>query len=512
METAKRISRRRFIGGVAAAAAGLSPVGRAFGISRFSDPGKPNILLIVSDEHNASITGCYGNLLVQTPTLDSLAANGVVFDTFYTNSPLCVPHRLTLTSGKYVSRTSAWNNDCRLPHRFYPSLPVALNSVGYQSYLCGKMHYDPTHRYGFTELYADGNNQGVKNGKGGRRAPDDTSVNTSSWTNRSAEFKIAESSGTINHDKKATQNAVAFLQARDPAAAPFFLLVGYLAPYFPLTVPQANYDPYEDNVAMPVIPPGHLASLSLNYTHLRRGFGVTDPEPDAATVKLGRELYYGLTNWLDGQVSQVLAALAARPFADNTIVIYTTDHGENMGEHGMWWKNCMFEHAARVPLIIHWPARWAGGQRRLGACGTVDLVQTIAELGGAGVPSDWNGDSMVDWLDHPANPWKDLAVSEYYAHNIASGFAMLRQGRYKYVYHSRMSETYGPQRELYDEIADPGEFANLAGEPGQAARVAAMHAALVAELGEEPDDTEQRARLELAAGYSDNRAKYWQMY
>ncbi|MCX7015042.1 MAG: sulfatase-like hydrolase/transferase [Candidatus Sumerlaeota bacterium] len=505
-----RIPRRAFLGAAAAGAAALSPVGRAFGIQRF-DASQPNILLIVSDEHKASVTHCFGNSLVQTPNLDALAAGGVRFANSYTNSPLCVPMRLALTAGKYISRISAWNNSCRLASDSYPSIAHSLNAVGYESYLCGKMHYDPSHRYGFTELYAASTNQGVKNGKGNRRAPDNTNVDYNSWTSRAAEFKIGNSSGTINHDKLVTTNAVQFLQNRSATAAPFFLLVGYLAPHFPLTVPQAYYDPYQNNVAMPVIPPGHLDSLSLNYVHLRRGFGVCDPEPDAATVQYGRELYYGLTQWMDNQVSQVLAALAARPFASNTIIIYTSDHGENMGEHGMWWKNCMYEHASHVPLIVNWPARWVGGQSRDGVCSTVDIVQTIAELAGATAPSDWNGDSLVPLLDSPAAAWKDMAVSEYYAHNIASGFTMLRQGQWKYVYHTRMNATYGPQEELYDLAADPGEFTNLASAPEHAARLAAMHAALVAELGREPDDTELIARQELAAGYGSGVAD-WRAY
>ena len=106
----------------------------------------------MSDEHNASVLGCYGNRIIRTPNLDRLAERGIVFERAYTNSPLCVPSRLAFTAGKYVSRIGAWNNDCRLPTSDYPSLPRILNAAGYESFLCGKMHYDATCRYGFTEL------------------------------------------------------------------------------------------------------------------------------------------------------------------------------------------------------------------------------------------------------------------------------------------------------------------------------------------------------------------------
>jgi choline-sulfatase len=250
-----------------------------------------------------------------------------------------------------------------------------------------------------------------------------------------------------------------------------------------------------------VIPEGFLESLPLNYQHLRVGFHVENVPPDM--VKKGRELYYGLTEWMDEQAGKVLAALAASGATSNTVVIYTADHGENMGEHGLWWKNALYDQAARVPLIVSWPARWPGGQRRVGACSLVDVVQTIAEVGGAKTPPDWNGDSLVPWLRRPEARWKDRAVSEYYAHNIASGYAMIRSGHYKYVYHTSPDEQHPPQRELYDLQADPGEFHNLAAQPEQKALIEKLHAALVKELGENPEKTERRCRADYAKGYGE---------
>ncbi len=135
------------------------------------------------------------------------------------------------------------------------------------------------------------------------------------------------------------------------------------------------------------------------------------------------------------------------------------------------------------------------------ACSLVDVVQTIAELGGAEVPSDWDGDSMVQWLDKAKSDWKDIAISEYYAHNIASGFAMIRMGKYKYVYHTAVDDNHPAERELYDLENDPGEFKNLAGQGKYKRQVRMMHTALVKELGEEPDKTEQRCRADYDRGY-----------
>jgi choline-sulfatase len=137
----------------------------------------------------------------------------------------------------------------------------------------------------------------------------------------------------------------------------------------------------------------------------------------------------------------------------------------------------------------------------------VDLVQTIAEWGGASAPGDWNGTSMCRWMDNPAKPWKDLAVSEYYAHNIASGFAMLRTGRYKYVYHTAADQKHPAQRELYDLESDPGEFTNLASQAKHVETIRRLHAALVKELGEDPETTEKRCRADLAKGYDDSKVR-----
>jgi len=177
--------------------------------------------------------------------------------------------------------------------------------------------------------------------------------------------------------------------------------------------------------------------------------------------------------------------------------------GENLGEHGLWWKNALYEQAARVPLIVSRPARWRGGQRRTGACGLVDVVQTLAELGGTRTPPDWDGDSLVPWLDRPDAPWKDRAISQYYAHDIASGYAMIRSGRYKYVYHTAADAEHPAQRELYDLQADPAEFHNLASQSGQQSLIAKLHAALAKELGEAPEATEKRCRADLAKGYGE---------
>jgi choline-sulfatase len=250
---------------------------------------------------------------------------------------------------------------------------------------------------------------------------------------------------------------------------------------------------------MPEIPPGLLDSQPTNLHHLRYGFGAVDPDPDI--VRKGRDLYWALVDWFDTQVGILLETLSQTVHADNTVIIYTSDHGENKGDHGLWWKNNHYDHGSRVPLIVSWPARWAGGQRRTQVCSLVDLVQTLAGIAGETCPDDWDGDSLLPLLDDPSAQWKDFAVSQYYGHNIASGMNMLRKGRYKYIYHNRIDETHGQERELYDMHSDPKEFVNMASDPACKGIIDSMHADLVAELGEDPDTIEARCREEIVRGY-----------
>lgn len=459
---------------------------------------KPNILVVLSDEHKASVAGCYGDAVVETPNLDALASRGVVFDSAYCSSPLCVPSRLSMTAGKYASRVSAWNNDFRLPAETI-TFPDLLSAAGYEAVLCGKQHYDRDHRYGFRELPPQDQNQLETRGRLlGRRQPDDTSINRERWDHRASQFVTGIHSEVLDHDRRVSHEAARFLKDRKRSDRPFFLLAGYLAPHFPLTVPEPYWLKYRGRVPAPNVWPQDADALPLNYRHLLRAFGLVDLEP--GQVSRGREFYYALTTWLDDQIGTVLDALNVSEVADDTIVVYTSDHGENLGEHGLWWKNCMFESAVRVPMIVHDPRLNSHGARRTKSCSLLDLVRTFLDWAGAVAPDDWDGHSMVGYLADARSEWKDCAVSEYYGHNVCSGFAMYREGDFKYVYHCSLGEDPA-ERELYDLCVDPDERHNLVGEPDRQSLVNDLHAKLVAEVGEDPDVSERRFRRETLVGY-----------
>ncbi|MCC2687016.1 MAG: betC, partial [Paenibacillaceae bacterium] len=320
-------------------------------------------------------------------------------------------------------------------------------------------------------------------------------------------FKVSDESNILKHDRLVTEHCGDFLRGRKAADVPFFLIAGYVAPHPPVIVPEQYYRKYAGRVPLPEVPAGAAVAegstvmpsdLPLNYRMLHKRFGMD--VIDEALHRKGREYYYGLVNWLDDEIGKLLAALEASEVADNTIIIYTSDHGENLGEHGFWRKNTMWDSSVKVPLIVSWPKRWPGGQRRVEVCSLLDVVQTIAELGGAEVPGDWDGRSMLGLIDHRGAAWRNVAVSEYFAHNIASGYAMIRSGDYKYVYFTRADERHGPERQLYNLRDDPGEWFDLSARPEYADLMSNLHRQLAAELGRDPEEIEQAVRSLAVSG------------
>ncbi len=454
---------------------------------------KPNILMIMSDEHTWNISGCYNNKIVKTPNIDKIAEKGILFENCYTPSPLCVPARLAFTAGKYISRCGAWGNESMLESDEYPSLPRQLKKAGYDSYLIGKMHYDKNRRYGFIDEHPEFN-QFIKTNVVPRVNIENDEYKKDVLSERFSQFypgDINESRNSRN-DMKVTKYSVDFLNNRKKDDKPFFLLTGYNAPHFPLIVPEQYYEMYKNKVPMPIIPENYFESEPKNYEILRYAFDMQNVPEDI--VKRGRELYYGLVTWLDNEVGKVLDALKNSQVADNTIVIYTTDHGENLGEHGLWWKNNMYDHAAKIPCIVSWPGRWSNGSRRSEVCNLLDVGQTILEICGAESPDDWDGESLCSILDNQQDHWKNYTVSEYYAHYIGSGYCMVRKDNYKYVYFNRINDKYGEEYQLFDLEMDPGEFNNLAYRKEFISLRKQLHELLVKEIGREPCEAEKEAR------------------
>ncbi|MEI8087564.1 MAG: sulfatase-like hydrolase/transferase, partial [Paludibacter sp.] len=296
---------------------------------------QPNILLLISDEHNATILVCDGNSLAHTPALDGLAKSGIYFNSFYCSSPQSVPSRQSLTTGKYVSHHNVWGNTPGVPEGT-PSLARLLNAVGYESYLSGKMHYMGVGEHGFTIL--DDNEKKKKDGEaevetfhGGKRKRIPADFFPSDNGQIGKEFRDVGGVDTPVgvSDRRIAKTIIEFIKSRKASDKPFFVTMGFSAPHYPLTVPNSLLAKYKEKIPAPEIPDGYLENLPLNYRHLRNDRKLE--HIPANTIQLARESYYAKVEWMDSVMGTVIETMRKSPLYENTIIIYMSDHGENMG-------------------------------------------------------------------------------------------------------------------------------------------------------------------------------------
>lgn len=431
---------------------------------------KPNILLIMSDEHSAEFSSVYGNAIVQTPTLDRLSREGVTFERAYCNSPLCVPARMSFMTGKYVHREEIWDNGVPLrsdaitwAHR--------LANGGYKTALSGKMHFiGPDQHHGFDEVLASDETVCAKKVEVDFRWVDEVSPRP----NSRARFDAAGPGGGahIDHDRAVTKTCLEYLDrqasvSRSAAGAqPFLLCAGYNSPHFPLIAPEDYYSIYHpDTVDMPVAWDQPIADLGPHQQRLRTLFGLQGLTEDQ--VRRARAAYFGLISWMDHEAGLLIDKLEETGLIDNTIVIYTADHGDMAGTHGLWWKSSFYEQAVHIPLVIRTPGDVHAGARRSELISHLDLSATILDLAGVSAQVDvsegMDGQSLRPLLDAGQDghvTWRDHAISDYYAQASRNPMRMIRQGNYKLnIYH-------GETLELFDLAADPYEMDNLADDQG----------------------------------------------
>ena len=420
---------------------------------------RPNILLIMTDEHAPMYSSTYGHPLVQTPHMDLLAEEGVTFDNAYCNSPLCLPSRMSFMTGRYIHQIGAFDNASPLASDTVTWAHM-LRAVGYDVVLSGKQHFcGPDQLHGFREQLARDLHAELWTKNGVLRGTADwskgTSVAAKPWGG------VAEAGpGTtleIEVDDLVEERSLEYLRDQARRDRPWVLNASFIAPHFPLIVPERFYDLYPlDQIDLPEIPDGHLEKQHPVHKRMRAAFGAVDyPEEQVRRARAG---YYGLITYLDEKIGRLLQTLEETGQRDNTVVVHFSDHGEMNGEHGMWRKSSMYEASARVPLQISWPGQITGGQRLGEVVSLVDLVATIVEIADARSVAPLDGDSLLDLMRGSDTSWKDEAFCEYLAHGVARPTAMLRQGRYKLHY------SLGDRPELFDIEADPNEFNDLSGD------------------------------------------------
>ena len=454
--------------------------------------GRPNILLIMSDEHAPQFSSPYGHRIVRSPNLDRLASDGVTFDACYCPSPLCVPSRAAFMTGKHLHRVRAYDNGAPFPSD-EATWAHMLRAAGYEVVLDGKMHFvGPDSLHGFERQLARDSTSRIAGSEW--LDPFPRGFRDGATTRRWVEEAGPGKRNNLIFDDEVETAALDYLHSKSSGAKtsgetddrPWALCVSFLAPHFPLVVPEPYFSMYyPDNVDMPVIPPGHVEAQHPAHERGRLAYDLYDYTDEQ--IRRCRAAYYGLVTHLDERIGRLLDALADGGLRDDTVVLYTADHGEFIGEHGLWWKNDFYEHSARVPLIAAWPGKIAAGQRFGGAVSLLDVARTLVDLGGAEHSGDLDGDSLLPVLRDPAGaPWKDEAYCEYYGHSTNRAQRMLRAGRWKLNYYHREPV------ELYDLESDPDELENLADRPEYAAVQEALTRRVLA--GWDPDAVEAEVR------------------
>ncbi|NEE00710.1 sulfatase-like hydrolase/transferase [Phytoactinopolyspora halotolerans] len=466
----------------------------------------------MADQLVPFLTGAYGHPVVRTPNLDRLATRGVRFDAAYTPYPLCAPARVALMTGRYPSSIGCYDNAAVFPAD-QPTIAHYLTNAGYETALTGKMHFvGPDQLHGFqhrltTDIFpagvdwvptTDEHGRFPRGGHAHEYVPPEVGVRT--WTK------------FLTYDEETNYRAVEYIRerARGPQTEPFFLLASYHHPHDPFHVTQELWDLYQDaSIDVPASRadlPRSIMDDWLDEAHDTASVELDDPD----NLRALRRAYYGLVTYVDRKVGEILAALDDTGQLEHTVIIFTSDHGDMLGERGMVQKRCFYEWSARVPLVMTFPDGRGAGQRVSEPVSSMDLAATILDLAGVahGDRLEMDAQSLLPYIDgahHTPNlpgagttaradvaPHTDAApgsdgvpgtdtgpgtgravFSEYHVEKVRAACFMVRHGPYKYIY------IHGHDAQLFNVAADPDERDNLAGQPATTDVETSLHSMLV---------------------------------
>ncbi len=455
-----------------------------------------NLIIIMSDEHQARAMGCAGHPFVKTPNLDGLADRGTRFSDAYTPSPICVPARGSFATGRYVHETRLWDN--AMPYDgSIPGWGHVLQSKGVAVESIGKLHYraqeDPA---GFDVEHIP---MMVAGGVGmvwaSIRKEDERIVGPQRML---GDYVGPGSSKYTEYDGAVTERTVRWLseRAKRRDGKPWCLYVGLVAPHFPLVVPQKYFDLYPlDKMPDAKLHPD-TGYRRHPWVEKQNAFMDTEAKFRDREERLRAfASYYGLVTWLDHNIGRILHALDEQGLSDSTTVIYTSDHGDNVGARGLWGKSNHYQESVAVPMIM------AGPGIETGTCRTpvslLDLSRTIARHFATDIEASKGVKSLYDVAAEPDDPER-IMFSEYHAAGAVSGAFMLKKGRWKLNYY------VGFQPELFDLEADPEEATDLAGQPEYSDRIRALERELRTICDPETEDArafaDQRALIERHGG------------
>ena len=473
---------------------------------------RPNILFLMSDQMGAKALAMYAGRGALTPHLDALAARGTVFENAYCSFPLCAPSRFAMMTGRLPSRIGAYDNGAEFPSST-PTFVHYLRRLGYATTVSGKLHYigaDQLH--GFeerltTDIYP------ADFGWTGEWEPllrndeDEESGSGVSGVETVADAGPVVRSMQIDYDEQVFARGVQKIYdiARGTDQRPFFLMVSFTQPHDPYVTRREFWDLYADaDIPEPDVAPFPLAAYDRHSRELYHHYGIDRCAITPEMTRAARRGYFGMISDIDAKIGALLTALDETGLADNTVVVYTSDHGDMMGERGLWFKKTLFEWAVRVPLILALPGRLDGG--RVERCVShLDLLPTLVDLAAGETSAIIRPIDGASLLDHPDT--ERHVLCEHLDEGTTAPRFMIRKGEFKYV----CSPAYEPQ--LYDLGNDPNELTNLAdaadmqGVRADFEAIAEQHWDADA-LREQVIDSQHRRRL-VHAALSKGRWQAW---
>lgn len=430
-----------------------------------------NILVIMADQLTALALGCYGHRSVHSPNIDRLASEGVTFESAYSSSPLCTPGRYAFMTGQYCSRSGGYDNAAYMPATM-PTFAHYLRTLGYRTCLAGKMHFiGPDQLHGFEERLTT-DVYGADFGWVPDWTQPDERIDL--WYHNMSSVKqagVAAISNQLTYDDEVGYNAqrAIYEHARGTDERPLCLVASFIHPHDPYAARQQYWDLYKDedidlpSVARPSTADNDPHSLRLEKVIDRDAVDVSDEE-----IRHARRAYYANVSYVDEWVGKLRSVLEECAMADETTIVVTSDHGDMLGERGLWYKMSFREWSNRIPMIVWRPGRFT--QRRVRQpVSQVDVLPTLVEMAagnmGMEIPEaidPIDGRSLVALCDGNTRTDPDRAVSEYLAEGTQAPMLMIRTGQYKYTHCPTDPE------QLFDLAADPHERINLAGDEAMA--------------------------------------------
>ncbi len=464
------ITRREFAG--AALAAGTA----------VAQEPRHNVVVLMSDEHNPFFSSPYGNGFVDTPNMARLAKMGTVFENAYCPSPLCMPSRSAFVSGRRVFELQTYGN-CNVFSSDDPSYGRVLAEQGVHSVHIGKTDvYNHSSKLGFSEMLLPGD----------RAKPGDIFVSRTPLDipggaeGRSGGFGVRPN--PFANDDKVVAAGLRWLKETAPGLQkPWTLTLNLLKPHFPHLVTQALWDKYADHEDLPRYGKEAAPAQHPFAQDLRRFFATeTFNEPQIRGLRRG---YYGCVSYIDQQLGRLLEALEASGQLANTVIAYTSDHGEMLGKFGMWWKRSLYEDSVRIPMIVAGPGFRAGARVKT-PVDLHDLQAAMFRATGARRPKEWSGAALQGI---GANDAKRVVFSEFQGGGTrASGF-MIRQGKWKLLYH------FGAPHLLFNLEADPDEIHDLAAQKPAMVRALEKELRRICSPERENQRADEYAKRQLAA-------------